>query len=176
MQFGRRVEVPPQCQATLRVAPPCWSNISRSCCRLRFPCCSLGGANWIDTLFFGNSLAKKASCSELAPARLKKWQMNQILTPKIASNLKPFLASNLKLFWLQPLKNESAKPKNWSQNWLQKSGPFRRKEFWMLGFIHSTSAKGKLPQIIASSEAFSSAILHKPLAMTLIASHALCRT
>ena len=37
----------------------------------------------------------------------------------------------------------------------------------MLGFIHFTSAKGKLPQIIASSEAFSSAILHKPLAMTL---------
>ena len=45
----------------------------------------------------------------------------------------------------------------------------------MLGFIHFTSAKGKLPQIIASSEAFSFAVLHKPLAMTLIASHALCR-
>ena len=26
MQFGRRIEVPPQCQATLRVATPCWSN------------------------------------------------------------------------------------------------------------------------------------------------------
>ena len=33
-----------------------------------------GQANWIDTLFLGrshNSLAKKASCSELAPAHLK---------------------------------------------------------------------------------------------------------
>ena len=42
---------------------------------LKFPCCSLGGANWIDTLFRGrshNSLAKKASCSELAPAHLQK--------------------------------------------------------------------------------------------------------
>ena len=97
---------------------------------LKFPCCSLGGANWWDTLFRGrshNSLAKKASRSELAPAHLKKWQKNQILTPKTASTIK----------------NESAKPKNWSQNWLQKSCPFRRKEFLMLGFIPFTSAKGK---------------------------------
>ena len=75
--------------------PPVPSNLARCHVEatLKFPCCSLGGANWIDTLFRGrshNSPAKKASCSELAPAYLKKWQKNQIWTPKKASNLKPF--------------------------------------------------------------------------------------
>ena len=41
------------CQATLRVALPCWSNIGRSRCRVKFPFCSLGWANWIDILFLG---------------------------------------------------------------------------------------------------------------------------
>ena len=100
MQFGRRVEVPPSAKQ------PC--ALPRHVeATLKFPCCSLGGAIWIDTLFRGrshNSLAKKASCSELAPAHLKKWQKNQILTPKTASNLKPFLASNLKPFLASTIK------------------------------------------------------------------------
>ena len=92
---------------------------------LKFPCCSLGAANWIDTLFRGrshNSLAKKASCSELAPAHLKKWQKNQILTLKTASNLKPFLASNLKPFLASTIKKwkrqaQKLKPKLASKKW-----------------------------------------------------------
>ena len=121
-------------------------------------------------------LAKKASCSELAPAHLKEmtrtrfWRQKrpQIWKPFLASNLKPCLASTIEKWERQAQK---LKPKLAS-----KSDPFQRKEFWMLGFIHFTSAKGKLLQMIAFSEAFSFTILHKPLAMTLIAHHALCRT